>query len=87
MLVWRGLWGKFGLLLKRVHSVMEIANAHMQLGSVFTLPSCCKDAIPRTFFEEIKRMQKMQRRQSSAYEMIQIFLSLTLYNFTEWYFL
>jgi hypothetical protein len=86
MLVWRGFWGKLGLLLKRFHSVMELANAHMQLGSVFTSPSCCNDAIPRAFFEEIKRMQKMQRRQSIAYEMIQIFLSLTLYNFMEWNF-
>jgi hypothetical protein len=85
MLVWKGLWGKCGLLLKRIHSDIEIANAHIQLGSVFTSPSCCNDAIPRAFFEEIKGMEKMQSRQSSAYEMIQIFLSVTSYNFMEKY--
>jgi len=59
--------------LKRIHSYIETVNTHMQLGSVFTSPSCCNDAIPRAFFNEIKSMEKIESRQSSAYEMIQMF--------------
>ena len=59
MFVWRRSWGKCGHLLKRIHGDIKIANAHMQLGSIFTSPSCCNDAISRGFFEEIKNMQKM----------------------------
>lgn len=53
MLAWRGSWGKCGLVLKIIHSDLRIAKARMQLGSVFTSPSCCNGAIPRAFSEEI----------------------------------
>jgi len=59
MLLWRRSWGKCGLLLKRIHNDIETTNAHVKLGSVFTSPSCCNDTIPRAFFKEIKRMEKM----------------------------